>query len=273
MKKIVILYSGGLDSFIMAKLAESKGYDVKLVHYDIGQEYNKKEDDAIHNLSKNVEIRKVDWLNVNNTTTNKNDNSGGNIFIPGRNLTLALLVASTDLPDEIWMGGLKGEDHDRATDKNQKFIDGTNELIKYVFSPYDTIPKLVFPLLERGWGKYEAVKWAYDNGVSKEDLMKTSSCLYKSEHKNCGRCMVCCRRYFIFKQLGFEEEYETYPLDSKDNIEMVINVINDSRKAGKVHYNKQRQQEIIPGLFLEFKTHDLDKILKILNDKLKNIDN
>jgi len=50
---------------------------------------------------------------------------------------------------------------------------------------------------------------------------------------------------------------------------MIIDIINDSKKSGKVHYDKWRQQEIIPGLFLEFKTHDVDKILKILKNKLK----
>ena len=50
-KKIVILYSGGLDSFIMKKLAEAKypDLDLTLVHFDIGQAYSEKEDNAIKN--------------------------------------------------------------------------------------------------------------------------------------------------------------------------------------------------------------------------------
>jgi len=274
MKKIVILYSGGLDSFIMKKLAESKGYETKLVHFDIGQGYSKKEMDAIHNSGYDVEIRKVDWLRPQQELSGKQENNSGNIFIPGRNLILSSLAASIYLPDEIWMGGLKGEDHAGATDKNKTFIDKTNDTWSYVYSPFDTVPKLVFPLVDQNWGKFEAVRWLYENGhATKNEILSTSSCLSDSESKNCGRCVVCCRRKYIFKQLGFEEEYENDPLTGKDNLNMIIEMLktDPSTPDDEVHYDKWRRREIIPGLYKEFGTEDHKELINIMEEKLKEI--
>ncbi len=261
--KVVILYSGGLDSFIMKKYADSKGYDVTLVHYDIGQPYSKKEDEAIKNSGYSVDVRKIDWLRSESEIKSKTG-TVGNIMIPGRNLVLATLAASTYLPDQIWMGGLKGEDHVRATDKNKKFITETNKLWSYVYSPYNTIPKLVFPLVENNWGKFEAVKWAYDShNATQEEILKTSSCLNNSDTKNCGSCVVCCRRKYIFMQLGFSEPMEVDPLSNKENRDMIIDMLRDTGR-----YDSFRKQEILPGLYIEFGTANHDELLqKIINYK------
>jgi len=272
MDKITILYSGGLDSFIMKKLAESKGYETELIHFDIGQGYSKKEMDAISNSGYDVEIRKVDWLRPNQELSGKQENNSGNIFIPGRNAVLATLAASITMNTEVWMGGLKGEDHDKATDKNKKFIDKTNELWSYVYSPFDTVPKLVFPLVDMNWGKFEAVEWLFKNNhATKEEIVKTSSCLSDTDEKNCGICVVCCRRKYIFKQLGFEEQYEQNPLTGKDNLNMIIEMLKTpvDAKDSDVHYDKWRRQEIIPGLYIEFETESHDELVTIMEDKLK----
>jgi|GEM_PF-6346610 len=274
MKKIVILYSGGLDSFIMKELAKSKGYEVKLLHYDIGQGYSEKELKAIKDSGEDVEIRTVDWLKPNEELSGKQENNSGNIFIPGRNMVLASLAASAFLPDEVWMGGLKGEDHDKATDKNKKFIDKTNELWSYVYSPFDTVPKLVFPLVEQNWGKFEAVKWLYEEAkISKDEILKTSSCLSDSSSKNCGHCVVCCRRKYIFKQLGFEEEYENDPLTGIDNLKMLTEMIaTDHLEDSEIHYDHWRRNEILPGLKIEFGTDDLGSIKNDLQRRLNELE-
>ncbi len=275
MKKVTILYSGGLDSFIMKKLAESKGYETELLHFDIGQGYSKKEMDAITNSGYDVEIRKVDWLRPNQELSGKQENNSGNIFIPGRNLVLATLAASIKMTDEIHMGGLKGEDHAKATDKNKTFIDKTNDVWSYVYSPFDTIPKLVFPLVDQNWGKFQAVQWLYENGhATKEEILATSSCLSDSESKNCGSgCVVCCRRKYIFKQLGFEEEYEQDPLNGIDNLKMVIEMLKTPKDAKDedVHYDHWRREEILPGLYIEFGTNDHEKLIAIMEDKLVHL--
>lgn len=278
-KKIVILYSGGLDSFIMKKLAEAKypDLDLTLVHFDIGQAYSEKEDNAIKNSGFDVEIRKVEWLAKGEELVAKSESNSGNIIIPGRNMILSSLAASIYQPDAIWMGGLKGEDHEGSTDKNQEFIDRTNNLWSYVYSPFEKVPELVFPFIKEKWGKFEAVSWVYTNGhATKEELLRTSSCLSDSHSKNCGHCVVCCRRKYIFKQLGFEEVYEQDPLTGKDNLKMIINMLKVPLDAEddykKYHYDHWRRREIIPGLYIEFGTEDHNTLIKIMEDKLKEIE-
>ena len=266
-KKITILYSGGLDSFIMAKLAQDKYPDVELnlVHYDIGQPYNEKEMKAIQASKIPVEIRKIDWLKSESDLKSKGDNAAGNVMIPGRNLALATNAASAFLPDEVWMGGLKGEDNKGATDKNKKFIKLTNKVWSYVYSPYERVPKLVFPLVDQKWGKFEAVEWVYKNKLATaEEILQTSSCL-SGEPGNCGECIVCFRRKYIFSQLGFSEEYNKDPL-TITNINMVLEMLENEKEddQSEVHYDKYRRREIIPGLVDELgcKKKNLGKVLK-----------
>jgi hypothetical protein len=163
---------------------------------------------------------------------------------------------------------LKGEDHEDSTDKNKTFIEKTNDIWGYVYSQFETIPKLVFPLIDEMWGKFEAVQWIYNNGIAtKEEILKTSSCLSDSEGKNCGHCVVCARRKYIFKQLGFEEIYEKDPLSGKNNIKMILNML----ETPLAHYDEWRMREIIPGLYLEFGTSDHDELITIMNHKLDNV--
>lgn len=274
-KKVVILYSGGLDSFIMKKLAEAKypNLELTLAHFDIGQGYSEKEMNAIQNSGYDVDIRKVEWLSKGQELSGKNENNSGNIFIPGRNMILSGLAASIYSPDEVWMGGLKGEDHAKATDKNKEFIDRSNHIWSYVYSPFETVPKLVFPLIDENWGKFEAVKWVFEEGgASTQDILKTSSCLGDSLAKNCGHCVVCCRRKYIFKQLGFEEEYEQDPLTGKDNLNMIIEMLETDPNTpdDEVHYDQWRRREILPGLYIEFETDDHQKLISIMKDFLEN---
>jgi 7-cyano-7-deazaguanine synthase in queuosine biosynthesis len=167
----------------------------------------------------------------------------GNIFIPGRNLALATLAACTYLPSELWLGALRGETHAEATDKNFVFASNSSRLLTYVLRPFlpEDAPstRVRLPLAEHGLNKLTATKWALDNGISKETLMATSSCL-SGVSGNCGECIVCLRRWGIFKQLGFEEQYNTHPLSVPHNLEIIEKLKNGT--------NYDRQVEILPAL-------------------------
>lgn len=276
-KKVVILYSGGLDSFIMKKLAEAKYPSLELIlaHFDIGQAYSNKESNAIKNSGFDVDIRKVEWLSTGQKLEGKEGSNSGNIIIPGRNMILSSLAASIYSPDEVWMGGLKGEDHEQSTDKNQEFINRSNTLWSYVYSPFERVPKLVFPLIDEMWGKFEAVEWVYKNGhATQEEILRTSSCL-SGEDGNCGHCVVCARRKYIFKQLGFEEQYNQDPLTGENNLKMFIKMLETPIDApddhSLYHYDKWRRREIVPGLYMEFGTDNHDEIIKILKTKLAEL--
>lgn len=237
----VILYSGGLDSYLMYRYACFLGSSdtVTNVWYDIGQPYNFKERQAIQALGLPVDIKQVDWLSESNRASGKEGSASGDIYIPGRNLVLASLAACQYTPDEVWLGALEGEIHDRATDKNFQFRDKTSELLSYVLSPFVPSVRLSFPFAEQHWSKLDIVRLALSEwGVTKEELLVTSSCL-SGEHGNCGSCVVCLRRWGIFTQLGLEELYNRDPLQTAELRTLVTAMLQGQ------HYDDTRKQEIL----------------------------
>jgi len=240
--KICILFSGGLDSLIMKRYAEVAYPDAEVTccWYNIGQEYNEKERAVLPEF---VQQLKLDWLVPNESTAQGKDGStSGDIFIPGRNLVLAVAAACKYLPDQLWLGALHGELHDSATDKNWTFVEKASDTLSYVLSPF--LPKGVeirFPLADEGFNKLTATKWALDNGVPKEAILKSSSCL-SGEAGNCGKCIVCFRRWGIFTQLGLEEEYNVHPLECDENAKVAKEMLFGT------YYDNDRRQEIIPAL-------------------------
>jgi 7-cyano-7-deazaguanine synthase in queuosine biosynthesis len=240
--KILILFSGGLDSLIMKRYAEVNYPDAEVVcaFYDIGQEYNHKEVAALPPF---VEQLTLDWLTPNVEAQSKDGSDSGNIYIPGRNLVLAVAAACKYLPDQVWLGALLGEVHESATDKNWKFLDQASDTLSYVLSPFKPNGVQVkFPLANAGFNKLTATKWALDNGVPVEAILKSSSCL-SGEHGNCGKCVVCFRRWGIFKQLGIpEEQYNVHPLESTENELIAAEMLLGT------YYDEHRIQEIVPAL-------------------------
>lgn len=220
MKNIVILYSGGLDSFIMHKLASSQNANVKCVYYAHGCDGETQEIKTLPNF---VDIRNIDWLNDNITAKEKIGDFAGAIYIPGRNLVFSALAASQELPDEVWMGTQIDEIDESATDKSMTFKKKTSELLSYVLSPFvPTGVKIVFPFVERRWNKVQSVRWAIENGVTQEELISTVSCWHPAEDGTpCGECRQCFKRYFVFGLNGFGEHYKSPPLQSDASVEML----------------------------------------------------
>lgn len=213
--KIVILYSGGLDSFILKKYAEKTYPDaeVKCLYYKHGAD---SEDKEIERLPDFVEVRNLDWLSQKiRPVVKKDDPFAGAIYIPGRNLVFAVLAASQELADEIWMGTVWDEDNPQGTDKNELFRSSTSSLISYVLSPFIDKVALRFPFVENLWTKAKCVEWAINNGVEVKDIVQTVSCWHQKEHRPCGQCKQCFKRYFVFFLNGFTEDYVVSPVFSR----------------------------------------------------------
>jgi 7-cyano-7-deazaguanine synthase in queuosine biosynthesis len=227
---------------IMKRYAEVNYPDAEVVcvFYDIGQPYAYKERAALPDY---VHQLKLDWLGLDGDTPKAKDaSSSGDIYIPGRNLVLAVNAACKYLPHQIWMGALQGEVHDSATDKNWDFLKKVSETLSYVLKPF--LPDGVdvcFPLASAGFNKFTATKWALENGVPVERITGSSSCL-SGEVGNCGRCVVCFRRWGIFTQLGLTEEYNVHPLECEENLQIAKEMIYGT------YYDHHRKQEIVPAL-------------------------
>ncbi len=240
---ILILYSGGLDSLIMKRFAEHYYPDavVTSVFFDIGQPYAAKERAALPDY---VIQRELPWLahDFEGQSKEGSDSVSGNIFIPGRNLLLATAAACMYLPDEIWMGALLGETHAESTDKNYVFLDKINDTLRYVMAPFKRNIKVRFPLADAHHNKLTATRWAYEHGVTEAQIKHSSSCL-SGEAGNCGKCVVCLRRWGIFRQMGFtQEQYNVDPLETRELRDMV-----NAMTCGD-HYDEHRRSEILPAL-------------------------
>jgi 7-cyano-7-deazaguanine synthase in queuosine biosynthesis len=235
--KTVILYSGGMDSYIMGLLAGA-GNVVKL-HYDIGQPYAEWERAA---LPADVVVRRVEWL-TGGALANNSSGSGA-IMIPGRNLALATLAACQECADEVWIGALRGEVHERATDKNFTFAALASCAIGYALKPYLPQVRVRLPLAERGWNKLDAARWALANGGSMAALKATRSCLAETQQP-CGGCVVCLRRWGLFRQLGTEERTLEFPPLSTLGRAVISEMLSGDK------YDEARRAEVLPA-WLDF---------------------
>jgi 7-cyano-7-deazaguanine synthase in queuosine biosynthesis len=233
MKKIVVLYSGGLDSYIlhhMAKVTEPDA-EIQCIYWDHEHTAGTAEK---HSLPDFVETRHCEWMSKVNGYFSKEGDPSGPIYIPGRNLVFSVLTACQYMPDEIWLGALLEEDHPGGTDKNAEFLHKTSELLTYVLGPFTDSVKVRTPLVEHNLTKRDAVKWAIENGCTPEELMGTMSC-YQQEDPYatvaCGNCKQCLRRFAIFGSLGFEETYKQHPMMGEANRIWVTNLIKELDKC------------------------------------------
>lgn len=222
MKKIVILYSGGLDSFMMYHYAKKTHpeAEIKCLFFKHGQDA---EEDEIKSLPDFVTVRTVDWLGSEiKPVAKKSDPFAGNIYIPGRNLVFTVLAASQELPDEVWMGTMWDEDNIQATDKNEHFRTETSALLTYVLNPFIDHVNIRFPFVELEFTKEKLVAWALENGITPEEMKATVSCWHQHGGRPCGTCKQCLKRNLIFGLNGFEEEYDIEPTKSPEAQETML---------------------------------------------------
>ena len=215
-KRIVICFSGGLDSMMMVALAKHRHPDAEIIclFFDHGQDSARAE---IQALPSYVKVRVVDWLDHEvKAVPKKSDPFAGPIYIPGRNMVFAALAACQYLPDEVWMGTLWDEANEQATDKNLVFLDKLNDTLRYVLSPFSDSVRVRFPFVESGWTKTDALRYLLGVGaVSKSDIAQTTSCWHNVTGTPCGLCKQCVKRALIMYQFGITEKHESlhHPLD------------------------------------------------------------
>lgn len=250
--KIVILYSGGLDSFIMYHYAKAHypDADIKCLFFDHGQAAVEAEIKALPDF---VTVRKMDWLGDEiKPIAKKDDPFAGAVYIPGRNLIFGALAACQEIADEVWMGTVWDEDNPKGTDKNEKFRHDTSELLSYVLSPFIDGVKIRFPFVEDELTKEKMVAWALDQGVAQEDILKTVSCWLQDSDKPCGECKQCSKRMLVFGLNGFSEEYVVHPLQSLEQLANLKNYV-DHALEGKV-LNRD-EKNVVDMIVRYFATH------------------
>lgn len=249
MSNIVILYSGGLDSLMMERLARREFPNSKVtgIFFDHGQDSLKKE---IESLPAWVKVKKIDWLGEEiKPKEKKSDPFAGAIYIPGRNLVFCVLSACYYQPDEIWLGVLADEDNRDATDKNVTFVQKTEDVLRYVLSPFTDNVRIRFPLAENGWTKTDALKSLFDSGhLTRDDVLQTSSCWFHFGEKPCGGCKQCLKRALVLRNFDIEEEHEgLHPLDP--NNRYCSNLISGYLQKENPNADERAMQRLIAAFY------------------------
>ena len=187
MKK-VLLYSGGMDSWLIDKLWKP---DVKL-YVDMNTRYSKQE---ISKLSSDVIIERLDLSKWERPDS----------IIPLRNLFLACIA--TFYGDYICLGATAG---DRVLDKSYEFAERTTDLLRYLYSPQWWNPEqrdIKICLDYKDKTKTELLQmYIAEGGDIKKAWKESFSCYQPNKLEPCMHCKPCFRKFISFAEVGFVDK-------------------------------------------------------------------
>ena len=205
MTKIIVVYSGGLDSFTLLNEAIRSGKDVFALSFDYGQKHNKE----LHFVekfcaqesidSKIVNVSSIKELFQGSSLTDEidipkghyEDDSMKSTVVPNRNMiliSLALGYAVTKEAEEVWFGAHAG-DHAIYPDCRPEFVekmDAVARIANYspiaVKAPYIAMSKTEIIAI--------GLNMQLDYGL-------TWTC-YEGKELACGSCGACHERLESF---------------------------------------------------------------------------
>lgn len=192
MKK-VLLYSGGMDSWLMSKLWNP---DIKL-YVNMHTRYSENEIAKIKSQENDVQI-----VNFPLGQWERED-----AIIPLRNLYLVMVACDVTLSEdvEILIGATAG---DRVLDKSYDFVEKANDLLNYLYSPQHWIPegKSVKICIDyKDHTKTDLLQEFKDNGGDLDEAFHSSfSCYDPVDGHECWQCKPCFRKFVAFASVGYE---------------------------------------------------------------------
>lgn len=211
MKK-VLLYSGGMDSWLIDKLWKP---DIKL-YVNMHTEYSQQE---ISRLPKDVKV--VDFPLVQYSLENS--------IIPLRNAYL-FMVACNETGFEsvmICLGALNG---DRINDKSTLFVNLLQPLLTYLYMPQQSQPgkEVTVALPFKDYSKRELLEqYVKEGGTLEEAWQNSFSCYHPIHDKPCLSCKACFRKAIPFIVAGRKfQDSEKEKIKNYVN-KMVLNNMDD----------------------------------------------
>lgn len=188
MKK-VLLYSGGLDSWLINKLWKP---DLRL-YVNINGDYSREE---IRRLPKDVEVLDFPLLGKYEMD---------NKFVPMRNLYFLMLASNYG--DEICLGATAGDWGNM--DKTPVFLDNAEEIINYLLSDKKVKRKISICRDFINTPKSKLIEQYLSNGGNIETLKtKTFSCYTPIRGEACLSCYPCFRKFALLLAYGAAYEKE-----------------------------------------------------------------
>jgi len=185
MKNLILLYSGGMDSYIGWEWLDRPA----TLYVDLGHKYREKELIAIQDTIPDTKIIK------NHVIGNYEKEDAE---IPNRNLLLAIYAA---LEGANNIAVIVQKDEMSIPDRSDMFFDATSDLLSFlngkeieVFSPFVSMDKT------------DMVEWYVHRDLPIQPLLDTVGC-YSDVDGHCGNCSACLRRFIAFKNNDLDPGY------------------------------------------------------------------
>lgn len=217
--KKVLLYSGGLDSFI---LRYTYSFD-EIVYFDVGTEDSKREMQGFDN-----QVTVVQFPLKQFELPNK--------IIPFRNYLFTMLAAN--FGNIITIGSTLG---DTTRDKDRVFQSLCDAMLNYFGAVDEKMPykasrfQVIMPF--KDMTKTEILhKWLLKYADEADVLLKNSRSCYKGGVEECGECRACLRKYVAFKNNDIEGMLDFAPPTQGQ----LVNLYEESVKKGR-HVNELKE--------------------------------
>jgi 7-cyano-7-deazaguanine synthase len=212
MKKAVCVISGGMDSALSAKIAQTEGYEIIGVHFNYGQRTQRKELEAFRKLCDAYDItsryeidlpffKQIGASALTDTTIDvptEGVKPGVPVtYVPFRNgifLSIAASIAEKESAEAIYIGVVE-EDSSGYPDCRESYIEAMERAVN-LGTKDETHITIRMPLVHMK--KSQIVKKALELGIP---LEYTWSC-YKNEDEACGVCDSCRLRLKGFQEAG-----------------------------------------------------------------------
>jgi 7-cyano-7-deazaguanine synthase len=209
---LVVIYSGGMDSFTLLNLARARGHDVHALSFNYGQRHIKELDYAravcasLGIPHKVVDIRAMSEVMAGSALTSdievpEGDYAESNMkatVVPNRNmilLSLATGYAVTVGAGAVWYGA-HGGDHAIYPDCRPEFIRKMDAVCQ--IANYESVGiEAPFMAMDKGEILAEGLKLNLD-------YSQAWTC-YNGREKACGRCGSCVERLEAFASQGLAD--------------------------------------------------------------------
>ncbi|SFM55781.1 7-cyano-7-deazaguanine synthase QueC [Marinobacter pelagius] len=202
---VVVIYSGGMDSFTLLHLARARGYQVHALSFNYGQRHVRELDCARQVCAdlgiphKEIDIRAMSEVMSGSSLTSDTEVPEGHYeedsmkstVVPNRNmilLSLATGYAVTAGASEVWFGA-HGGDHAIYPDCRPEFVEKMDAVCRV--ANYEPVGiEAPFIRMDKGEILAEGLKLGLD-------YSQTWTC-YNGRDKACGRCGSCVERLEAF---------------------------------------------------------------------------
>ncbi|ABG41469.1 preQ(0) biosynthesis protein QueC [Paraglaciecola sp. T6c] len=216
-QKVVVIFSGGMDSFTVLNMAVKEGYEVHALSFNYGQRHSKELDYAsracitLGVAHKIIDISAINELIGGSSLTSDVDIPEGHYaeesmkstVVPNRNmilLSMAVGYAVSLDANKVYYGAHSG-DHDIYPDCRPEFVERMNDVC--AIANYEKV-EIVSPFLYQS--KIDILTAGLNMGL---DYNLTWTC-YNGREKACGKCGACQERLEAFDKNNAQDplEYE-----------------------------------------------------------------